>query len=72
MITILGAVRYRYAHFGRGTGPIFIFRIGCSGAESSLLQCPWTHFQSGCSHYNDAGVRCEGMLKLILCHYSII
>ena len=54
---------YRNAYFGRGTGPIFIQQLTCSGSESSLLQCYWTAYQYnyGCSHYEDAGVRCEGM-----------
>ena len=61
MIIVIGAVTYRYAHFGQGTGPIFVRSIGCSGSESSWLQCSWTRFQSGCGHYEDAGVRCEGI-----------
>ena len=56
-----GAIRYYYAHFGRGTGPIFVRGMRCSGSESSWLQCPWTRYYYGCSHYEDAGVRCEGI-----------
>ena len=66
MITVIttGAVPYRLAHFGQGTGPIFIRWISCSGSESSWLQCHWTRYQSGCNHYEDAGVRCEGILSI--------
>lgn len=62
MYPTIGAITYRSAYFGRGTGPIIIRRVSCSGSESALLQCPWSAYENtyGCYHYEDAGVRCIG------------
>ena len=50
------------SHFGHGTGPIFLDRLGCSGTESSLIDC--NRFAGlglhSCDHSQDAGVRCIG------------
>ena len=50
------------SHFGHGTGPIFLDQLGCSGTESSLIDC--NRFAGlglhSCDHSQDAGVRCIG------------
>ena len=51
------------AFFGQGTGLIFLDNVGCTGNETSLLQCPrpgpiGAH---NCNHSEDAGVTCGGM-----------
>ncbi|XP_075952840.1 scavenger receptor cysteine-rich domain-containing protein DMBT1-like [Anarhichas minor] len=49
------------AHFGQGSGPIWLDDLQCSGTESSLKDC--THRGLGthnCGHSEDAGVVCEG------------
>ena len=46
--------------FGPGRGPIWVDQLGCSGTESSLLECsklPWA--KHNCNHTEDAGIRCS-------------
>ena len=59
-----GATVYYSAYFGQGTGPIFIHQLTCAGSESSLFQCYWTAYRYNyrCSHSEDAGVRCAGII----------
>ena len=53
---------YGNAHFGAGVGLIYLNNVGCTGAETSLVQCSYTT-ASSCTnaHSEDAGVRCQGM-----------
>ncbi|XP_072163041.1 uncharacterized protein [Diadema setosum] len=54
---------YRSAHFGQGSGPIWVNLALCDGTENSLVHCfrlPWGCHASYCTHSKDAGVRCEG------------
>ncbi|XP_037740229.2 soluble scavenger receptor cysteine-rich domain-containing protein SSC5D, partial [Chelonia mydas] len=56
------------AHFGTGTGPIWLDDVGCSGKEMSLQQCrarPWG--RTNCQHDEDASVICTGgaVLRLV-------
>ena len=50
------AVALRGAHFGEGTGSIHLDNLGCTGNESTLLECPST--PHNCLHFEDAGVIC--------------
>jgi len=62
MSLILGETAYRTAssRFGRGSGPVFLSNVGCSGSEENLLQCSHTvDVGSYCTHSRDVGVRCE-------------
>ena len=49
------------AHFGAGSGTIFLDNVGCSGTESSILDCSYDSDNVYCStgHQEDAGVRCQ-------------
>ena len=54
-----GALAFSTAYFGRGTGPILLDNVHCTGNESSLLECNHLYNQSNCAHSADAGVRCQ-------------
>ena len=52
---------FHNAHFGRGSGPILMDGLQCTGAELALADCPfrgWGSY-SYCGHYEDAGVACH-------------
>ena len=56
-----GVTAYRNAHFGSGSGPIFLDNVQCSSSSSQLLECPSRPILShDCLHSADAGVSCEG------------
>jgi len=49
-----------WAHYGRGTGPILLDEVECSGNELSLDQCKKSDWgQQNCDHIEDAGVSCD-------------
>ncbi|XP_036408794.1 deleted in malignant brain tumors 1 protein [Megalops cyprinoides] len=49
------------AHFGQGSGNIWLDDVGCSGNESFLTQCSHNGFGiENCGHHQDAGVICSG------------
>ncbi|XP_067248166.1 uncharacterized protein [Chanodichthys erythropterus] len=50
------------AHFGQGSGPIWMGYVTCTGSESTLKNCGsggWG--KSTCLHNKDAGVICSGV-----------
>ena len=50
------------AHFGPGTGQIWLDGIRCSGSESQLISCSHNAFgRHDCIHGEDAGVVCKGV-----------
>ncbi|XP_066487129.1 deleted in malignant brain tumors 1 protein-like isoform X2 [Tiliqua scincoides] len=49
------------AHFGSGTGPIWLDDVHCNGTESVLSQCPANYWGvHNCDHGEDASVICSG------------
>ncbi|MCJ8742904.1 hypothetical protein PDJAM_G00087670 [Pangasius djambal] len=58
-------VRYR-AHFGRGSGPIWMNDVRCSGSESTLKNCSSAEWgKNYCDHGGDAGVTCSDSVRLV-------
>ena len=52
-----GARPHNYGHYGKGSGPIFLSDVDCTGDETSLFNC--THDPgTGCEHADDVGVEC--------------
>ncbi|KAM5174139.1 antigen WC1.1-like [Callospermophilus lateralis] len=55
------------AHFGEGSGPIWLDELNCTGEEAYVWQCPSQGWgQHNCSHKKDAGVICSEFLALRL------
>lgn len=52
------AVKAR-AYFGRGSGPILMSNLRCSGTETSIHICSKTEHPGGCSHSEDVGIVCS-------------
>ena len=54
--------------FEGGDGTIFLENVGCSGAESHLIQCSHPPINvHNCDHSDDAGVICNRELKYKTC-----
>ena len=67
LLVFVGGSAYSNAHFGAGTGPIFLDDVQCSSSASQLLECSSRPILShNCHHIADAGVGCEGILHYYL------
>ena len=48
------------AHFGTGSGEVWLDNVGCSGSESSIENCSHNGWGVGdCTHKEDASVICS-------------
>uniref|UniRef100_A0A8C1S3C9 SRCR domain-containing protein n=1 Tax=Cyprinus carpio TaxID=7962 RepID=A0A8C1S3C9_CYPCA len=55
------------AHFGSGSGPIWMNYVMCTGSESTLKNCGSLGWgKSRCDHSKDNGVICSGNIFSIL------
>ena len=59
-----GAAPLYSAPFGQGAGPIYIKSISCTGNENNINNCTIGTSYNYCSHYDDAGLRCGGDVKV--------
>ena len=54
-----------------GTGLIVLDDLNCTGSEPRLIDCPHRGLGShNCSHSDDAGVRCSGIMNTIIIRLS--
>ena len=55
------------AYFGMGSGPVLLSNLFCTGTEASLLECSRHNMYSTlhCTHRDDAGVTCQGVIITI-------
>ncbi|XP_030309222.1 scavenger receptor cysteine-rich type 1 protein M130 [Calypte anna] len=59
------------AHYGKGSGQIWLDDVNCTGAESDLWTCPSRSWgEHNCQHKEDAGVLCSEFLGLRLVNGS--
>jgi len=51
------------AFFGQGSGSIWLDNVVCTGREPALSTCSHLGFgvTRSCAHWEDAGVRCDGL-----------
>ena len=60
VLTVVDAIARYNAYFGRGTGRIWLNRLGCRGHEYNLFNCSHSTIGNNfCRHRDDAGVTCR-------------
>ena len=64
LLSFTGGKAYSNAHFGTGSGPIYLDDVQCSSSSNQLLECSSRPILShDCLHSADAGVGCEGVFS---------
>ena len=59
LLKFVDATALLFAAFGQGTGPIHLDDLFCQGYEDFLVNCTYDSNTADCSHFEDAGVRCQ-------------
>ena len=63
------AKAYTGAHYGQGTGPIWLVGVACAGDESRLSACNSNSLGTNfCDHGDDVGVDCSMLFTL---HFTL-
>lgn len=68
-----GASTPNQAHFGQGSGPIWLDNVACTGTEARLIDCAANPIGvHNCGHNEDAGTRCIPVFSkfLALCYHD--
>ena len=61
------------AHYGEGTGPIWLDNVQCLGSESGILACMHNGIGNhNCIHSKDASAECSCMLTMQMFKYIAI
>ena len=60
------------AHFGSGSGQIWLHNVGCSGSESSIKNCLRGWGVANCGHHEDASVICSGNPFMTKCQFCLL
>ena len=72
LVSDTAGIAYSNALFSAGSGPIYLTDVSCTSSKTSLLQCNSDPILSGgCSHSEDAGVKCEGLASDSLSQDSV-
>jgi len=67
VICFAGSAPHYYSSFGRGSVPLMVADLFCTGSEASILECNRNDYGIlHCSPFEVAGVECEGE------HFSLI
>ena len=59
-----GPTVYKSAHFGEGSGYIYLDNLGCSGTEKKVLDCRYVTTVGADTHSEDVGVKCQVLIKV--------
>ena len=63
----------RSAHFGNGSGQVWLDDVGCSGSESTIENCPHSGWGvKDCSHNEEASVICSSKLYQARSRYRLL
>ncbi|XP_033097344.1 deleted in malignant brain tumors 1 protein-like [Anneissia japonica] len=57
---------YGNAHFGQGSGNIWLDNVGCTGSENTISECSHNGWGvHNCNHGEDIGIVCYGAIRLV-------